>query len=86
VKTPGVVTLIGFIIPLKVAVIILLSGTPVARFAGSVDTTSGHTPTVAMNLSFLQPVKIAAKKKAATKVIHNPLVFVFIIIRISVVI
>ena len=36
----------GFISVLKVTVMILSNGTPIARFAGSVDKTSGHTPTI----------------------------------------
>lgn len=45
----------GFITLLKVAVITWLRGTPVARFAGTVDITMGHIPGISTKVSFLHP-------------------------------
>ena len=70
----------GFIGSLNVTIMVLSSGTPVARFAGSVDTTSGQTPGFSTNLSFLHPPKNAAINRAAIVVINNPFSFVFIIL------
>jgi hypothetical protein len=43
----------GFMASLKVTVIIWLSETPVASFAGVVDITIGHTPGTSTKVSFL---------------------------------
>jgi hypothetical protein len=45
----------GFIFSLKVTDITWPVGTPVASFAGMVETTNGHSPSVPMKSSFLHP-------------------------------
>jgi hypothetical protein len=54
----------GFICSLKVAVITFVRGTLVAPFIGSVDTTTGHTPTTPTKSSFLHPAKNTIDKIA----------------------
>ena len=64
-----------FIFSLKVAETTWFKGTPVAPFAGMVDTTTGHKPTFSRYSSFLHPVNKTTNNKA--KVANSFLVSIF---------
>ena len=76
----AVVIVAGFMASLNVTVITLLSATLVAPFAGSVDTTSGQTPSTCTKSSFLQPPKNAASDKAAHVASNSIFVFMILIV------
>src|SRR6478736_7818808 len=82
VKAAGVIDA-GSIASLKVTVTIWFSGTLVARFAGFVEITNGHVPIFPV-FSSLHPLIKATEKRAASAVIKIFFVFIFLIVRDSI--